>query len=268
MNVSNTHDIWNNSEFLNSLYQGAPPLGNGEQTEAPYRIHEEARTFCKLAKLGSKDTILELGCGSGRWAVSLAPLVGHYTGVDFSRQLLNIAQANCKSVGIENVEFIESSVENFHATRTFSIIYLSGLTQYLEDNAVHALISRASNWLVDGGMIIDRSTFGRTQRSTINTDSYFSIYRTTGELDTLFKDTSMELQCRRESYAYFCFSKRISRFLRKPFISSFLFKNRKWCYPLLRAACQIGLKIFKKPGDMAQQIHLFSMYKASPPKTA
>jgi SAM-dependent methyltransferase len=53
-------------------------------------------------------TGIDLGCGSGRWAKKVAPLVGRVICVDASSQALAVARNNLASFG--NVEFLEASV--------------------------------------------------------------------------------------------------------------------------------------------------------------
>lgn len=56
-----------------------------------------------------KETVLDLGCGSGKYLVPLAPFAKRYVGLDVSSDQLEIAKS--KSRDLNNVEFLCSSAE-------------------------------------------------------------------------------------------------------------------------------------------------------------
>lgn len=56
------------------------------------------------------DTILDLGCGEGRYLRKLAPIVGKITGIDFSEQLVTLAKKSTST--LNNVTIILGSAEH------------------------------------------------------------------------------------------------------------------------------------------------------------
>jgi SAM-dependent methyltransferase len=54
----------------------------------------------------SDADLLEVGCGSGRLARHIAPLVRTYTGVDISATMVDVARERCR--GFPNARFLES----------------------------------------------------------------------------------------------------------------------------------------------------------------
>lgn len=58
----------------------------------------------------SKKIILDVGCGSGKYAKALATISKEYVGLDISSNQLSLAKQKTK--GMKNVRFIHSSVDN------------------------------------------------------------------------------------------------------------------------------------------------------------
>jgi ubiquinone/menaquinone biosynthesis C-methylase UbiE len=56
------------------------------------------------------DRMLDVGCGTGRISLALAPLVSHVTGVDLTPAMLDQARALQADAGISNIEWREADV--------------------------------------------------------------------------------------------------------------------------------------------------------------
>jgi SAM-dependent methyltransferase len=63
----------------------------------------------RLARVGPKDVVYDLGCGDGRIVITAAKKYGaHGVGVDFDPQRVAESRANAKAAGVESlVEFVE-----------------------------------------------------------------------------------------------------------------------------------------------------------------
>lgn len=72
-------------------------------------ISDEASYQTKLEKTRAyfkpDMDVLEIGCGTGSTAVLHAPYVRSYEGVDFSKKMLDFAQAKVKKSGAKNLKF-------------------------------------------------------------------------------------------------------------------------------------------------------------------
>jgi len=55
--------------------------------------------------------VLDLGCGSGRLSLALAPAAGRVVGLDRDPAAIREARARAAAVGVDNVEFHEADVE-------------------------------------------------------------------------------------------------------------------------------------------------------------
>ncbi|WP_298920506.1 class I SAM-dependent methyltransferase [uncultured Roseobacter sp.] len=57
--------------------------------------------------------VMEFGCGTGSTALIHAPFVKHILALDFSEQMIRIAQDKARDQGIENVTFMTNRIEDF-----------------------------------------------------------------------------------------------------------------------------------------------------------
>ncbi len=75
--------------------------------EVPYYSKAELRPVEKslLKQLKSKSSILDLGCGSGRFSIGAAQLGLNVTGVDITPEAVKAATKKTKSLRLKNVKF-------------------------------------------------------------------------------------------------------------------------------------------------------------------
>lgn len=197
-----------NFAYHTGEYASTPPelvgmfaLGGGGLMEAPYRHFGEVRRFkAMVGSLNRQLNVLELGSGNGRWVGTIAPLVGHYTAVDLTPEAVAIARETAAKKQIDNVAFYEMSITDFRGDRPYDVIYFSGVSQFLDDDALGGVLSVLAPWMKPTTIIIDRSTLNIHERSVTNTDDYFSIYRTPAELDGILRDHGFECVERTPSY--------------------------------------------------------------------
>lgn len=80
-------------------------------------------------------TILDVGCGPGRYSVALAKKGAlSVTGLDFSENMLELAKGLAGSSGVEGVcEFIKSDFMAFHSPEKFDISIAIGVFDYVRD---------------------------------------------------------------------------------------------------------------------------------------
>jgi SAM-dependent methyltransferase len=150
----------------------------------------EKNKLLPLLNLSGKESVLDVGCGTGRWAEVIEPICSSYLGTDFSLGLINIASKRFSSK--EHVKFLCLPAEsvNFDTIkRQFDVIISLGLFIYLNDDellqALDGYVSVASN----SSKILIREPVGVSSRLTIlehfseDMDQvYNAIYRTEEEL--------------------------------------------------------------------------------------
>lgn len=178
------------------------PMGGGGEVEAPYRIFFEARHFKRMVRLARTMTMLELGCGNGRWAVVLAPLVKCYTAVDFSRPALEAARNSICEAGLTNVELREQSVLDFRGERDYDVVYFGGVTQYLQDSEIHRVLDQIAGCTKKDSVIVDRSTVNYKHREIREMEHYCSIYRTPAEIEHIFSQHGFQKTYQKRSYRF------------------------------------------------------------------
>ena len=84
--------------------------------------------------LPSHSVGMDMGCGSGRWAIEVAPKVGKLHCVDASAKALDVAKENLKH--FTNCEFHTASVSNLPVSdSTLDFIYSLGVLHHIPDTA-------------------------------------------------------------------------------------------------------------------------------------
>jgi ubiquinone/menaquinone biosynthesis C-methylase UbiE len=81
-------------------------------------------------------TYLDLGCGSGRYAINLARLGAKVVGLDFSAAMLELARAYAKEEGVTSkVKFIETDMNRWmdETDQHFDATFAMGVFDYLDD---------------------------------------------------------------------------------------------------------------------------------------
>ena len=73
----------------------------------------EKELILPLMEADKTKSVLDLGCGIGRWAESLLPLCGSYTGVDFSEGMIEEAVKRCGHLMNDSSSFECDSVQDF-----------------------------------------------------------------------------------------------------------------------------------------------------------
>jgi SAM-dependent methyltransferase len=177
-------------------------MGRGGLLEASYRHYFEVRHLKRFVRLERTMSVLELGSGNGRWILSLAPLVKHYTAVDFSRQALDVARKGIRAAGLDNVELHEQSILDFRGDGRYDVIYLAGVTQYLQDEEIRRLMENLAPHIGQGTVIVDRSTINVRAREILERDGYYAIFRTPAELRALLARHGFHGTYQRRSYRF------------------------------------------------------------------
>ncbi|MES9991590.1 MAG: class I SAM-dependent methyltransferase [Candidatus Thiodiazotropha sp.] len=103
--------------------------------------------------LTSGDRVLDIGCGTGTQCDDLANRVKQVIGIDISSKLLNIAEKRRDERGIENVQFIQTTVfDDRLETNGFNVVMAFYVLHFCEN--VDEVISRIYDLLKPGGLFI------------------------------------------------------------------------------------------------------------------
>ncbi len=66
---------------------------------------EYQKAYFEFCELSERDTLLDLACGTGEYALFAAPNIQYAQGIDLSKGMIELAVKNAKLKGIENVSF-------------------------------------------------------------------------------------------------------------------------------------------------------------------
>ena len=90
-------------------------------------------------------SVLDIGCGTGRYAAALAEKAGHITGTDISSQMLIRAKSLIESLQIENVDFICTDFCEFELDKKFDLVFAHLTPAVSNAETFEKMMSLASN---------------------------------------------------------------------------------------------------------------------------
>lgn len=99
------------SEMVHNVFQNVSTKYDKLNDIISFRQHKSWRKYTmKQMKVKKGSVALDVCCGTGDWTIQMAQAVGskgHVTGLDFSENMLNVAQAKVKS--FNNIELIHGN---------------------------------------------------------------------------------------------------------------------------------------------------------------
>lgn len=95
----------------------------------------ESSPFAKLvqlAEISSDDTVLDIGCASGYSSAVLSRLCQQVVALEADSSLANLAAANLKRLGYDNVKVVEGPLESGHPAKAgYDVIFVGGSVQQI-----------------------------------------------------------------------------------------------------------------------------------------
>lgn len=91
----------------------------------------DGQAFIDKMELNNNKSVLEIGVGTGRLAVRVAPLCGEFYGVDISSKTIECATKNLAD--FKNVSLIYADFFSCEFDRTFDVVYSSLTFMHIED---------------------------------------------------------------------------------------------------------------------------------------
>jgi len=108
-----------------------------------------------LIEIDEQKSVLDLGCGDGRWARRLVGNCREYVGVDISQAFVDMLEAEFR--GWEEAHFICMSADKYQRERRFDIIMIVGLISYMNDEDIRSLSRNCKEMLADDGVLVLRN---------------------------------------------------------------------------------------------------------------
>jgi ubiquinone/menaquinone biosynthesis C-methylase UbiE len=131
------------------LHKRAKPLMQRIDLQKKYGTRDLADWFLKLAAPRPADTVLDIGCGSGKDLIAFAQVCSRAVGIDISRELLKAAREAVDSLNLNNVRLVEVPGDSFDlGEERFSIIMCNFAIYYLD---VEETIKRMARCLTPAG---------------------------------------------------------------------------------------------------------------------
>lgn len=119
-----------------------------DQTSYDYTL-ERTRSY-----LHREDRMLELGCGTGSTALTLAPHVAQITATDISGAMISKGRAKALVEGVDNVDFAVTDAAGA-PDGPFEVITAFNLLHLVED--LDATLAEITNRLTPGGHLITKT---------------------------------------------------------------------------------------------------------------
>lgn len=163
---------------------------------ANYLDKTEKRHLLKIVKTKPSFKVLDLGCGTGRWAFEFAKSCEKVVAVDFAKGMIDRAKEEAKKLGFTNIEFGVAGVEDFASNEKFDIIIISGVLVYFEDEKLIPILKNVKKYLAPNGVLVSRETVGIGKRLDFRDkfnpkigQTYSALYRTPEE----YKETFLQV---------------------------------------------------------------------------
>lgn len=100
--------------------------------------------------------VYEIGCGTGKTALLLAPSAGHLVASDVSSEMIAIAREKAVQCACQNVDFIVSASENTPGQESsFDVVLAFNLLHLVTDR--HATLASVYRMLKPGGLFISKT---------------------------------------------------------------------------------------------------------------
>jgi ubiquinone/menaquinone biosynthesis C-methylase UbiE len=97
--------------------------------------------------------VLELGCGTGSTAIIHASYVKHIQAIDISSKMIEIAQGKAEAKNVENVSFVQSTIDEFSVDdQTLDAVLGLSILHLLENR--DDVIAKVHKMLKPGGVFV------------------------------------------------------------------------------------------------------------------
>ncbi len=134
-------------------YDALARLGNDPVLDPPelraYMDKWDGGTFFDMLEPDPTQSVLEIGCGSGRLAVRVAPAVRSFCGIDISPETVKLAKTHLIS---ENVRLVCADFLRYDFSEKFDLIYSSLTFMHIRDKK--QAIAKVFSLLGHGGRFV------------------------------------------------------------------------------------------------------------------
>lgn len=131
------------------IYENNDPVHDPKPLQ-DYMDKWDGQAFIDKMELNKDKSVLEIGVGTGRLAVRVAPLCGEFYGVDISPKTIGRAIDNLAK--LENVSLTCADFLSYEFGRTFDVVYSSLTFMHIEDK--QRAVNKIAGLLNDAGRFV------------------------------------------------------------------------------------------------------------------
>jgi 2-polyprenyl-3-methyl-5-hydroxy-6-metoxy-1,4-benzoquinol methylase len=128
------------AERFDAIYETEKPFYE-QWVDGLFRsvVIERFRLICNLAPTAGTWTVLDAGCGSGRYSLALAQLgAARVLGIDVAERMIDLANRQAAQSGLQQVcEFVEASFLDAPVAEQFDVVVATGYFDYIDDPVPH-----------------------------------------------------------------------------------------------------------------------------------
>lgn len=163
------------------------------------RDKQEKEKIGRLLNWNQGETVLDIGCGVGRWGEEILLKGLRYIGIDYSENLLGIAEKNLGDYSekiLLHASFQEfpDALKKHNLVQKFDKIFINGVMMYLNDddlekgirNVLQVCASRCELYLKESMGIEKRLTLSDFYSDSLS-QNYTAIYRSIAEYEELIE---------------------------------------------------------------------------------
>jgi 2-polyprenyl-3-methyl-5-hydroxy-6-metoxy-1,4-benzoquinol methylase len=131
-------------------------------------------------RVGHITSALDIGCGNGRFSLTIAEFADSVIAFDLSSTLIEEATEEARVRAIRNIEFRLHDLEQGMPAGPFDAVFCMGVVSTLIDNAAFdALLDQIEKITPAGGFLITKDTLStEAEDRVVATDAYVTNYRT------------------------------------------------------------------------------------------
>ncbi|MBM4210963.1 MAG: class I SAM-dependent methyltransferase [Gammaproteobacteria bacterium] len=127
------------------------------ELDNPFAKAHKANEIIQMLPLQNGIRILDIGCGPGRVLLPLAKNIqdkgGHVTGLDIQADMIEKTKFKANGLGITNVEFINSSIDEAKIDEPYDIILIICVLGEIPKNDRKSVIQKIARYLQPDGII-------------------------------------------------------------------------------------------------------------------
>jgi ubiquinone/menaquinone biosynthesis C-methylase UbiE len=138
MSTSGTKKYWtSHASSWDSIYLDESPFARRVNMILRKAIYERMRVALEAPGELAGKSVLDVGCGSGRYAIECAKRgAERAVGIDFAPTMLEIARQHAAEAGVEEkCEFVQGDFSEFETDEKFDVVVANGFFDYMGDPA-------------------------------------------------------------------------------------------------------------------------------------